>query len=140
MLWHSYPTPLAAIMSAGGRFFSTCYNAQQVYIPGNERKKSMDDENEELRDDIERVRGIDESEADHRIGEFRDIVGRIEDLSAQLAAHNDAVMRRLDAIQGIARDNGADEGEGERGPETEDDDIDDITARDWDDLADELNI
>lgn len=93
----------------------------------------MDDENEELRDDIERVRGIDE-------GEFRDIVGRIEDLSAQLAAHNDAVMRRLDAIQGIASDNGADEGEGERGPETEDDDIDDITARDWDDLADELNI
>ena len=44
----------------------------------------MDDENEELRDDIERVRGIDEGEADHRIGEFRDIVGRIEDLSAQL--------------------------------------------------------
>lgn len=100
----------------------------------------MDDENEELRDDIERVRGIDEDEADHRIGKFRDIVGRIEDLSAQLAAHNDAVMRRLDAIQGIASDNGADEGEGERGPETEDDDIDDITARDWDDLADELNI
>lgn len=100
----------------------------------------MDDENEELRDDIERVRDIDEGEADHRIGEFRDIVGRIEDLSAQLAAHNDAVMRRLDAIQGIASDNGADEGEGERGPETEDDDIDDITARDWDDLADELNI
>jgi len=100
----------------------------------------MDDENEELRDDIERVRGIDEGEADHRIGEFRDIVRRIEDLSAQLVAHNDAVMRRLDAIQGIASDNGADEGEGERGPETEDDDIDDITARDWDDLADELNI
>ena len=62
------------------------------------------------------MRGIDEGEADHRIGEFRDIVGRIEDLSAQLAAHNDAVMRRLDAIQGIASDNGADEGEGERGP------------------------
>lgn len=100
----------------------------------------MDDENKELRDDIERVRGIDEGEADHRIGEFRDIVGLIEDLSAQLAAHNDAVMRRLDAIQGIASDNGADEGEGERGPETEDDDIDDITARDWDDLADELDI
>ena len=73
-------------------------------------------------------------------GEFRDIVGRIEDLSAQLAAHNDAVMRRLDAIQGIASDNGVDEGEGERAPEPEDDDIDDITARDWDDLADELNI
>lgn len=35
----------------------------------------MDNENEELRDDIERVRGIDESEADHRNGEFRDIVG-----------------------------------------------------------------
>ncbi len=100
----------------------------------------MNDENEELRDDIERVRGIDEGEADHRIGEFRDIVERIEDLSAQLAAHNDAVMRRLDAIQGIASDNGADEGEGERGPEPEDDDIDDITARDWDDLVDELNI
>ena len=51
----------------------------------------MDDENDELRDDIERVRGIDEGEAGRRIGEFRDIVGRIEDLSAQLAAHNDAV-------------------------------------------------
>ena len=98
------------------------------------------EENEELRNDIERVRGIDEGEADHRIAEFRDIVGRIEDLSAQLAAHNDAVMRRLDAIQGIASDNGADEGEGERGPEGADDDSDDITARDWDDLADELDI
>ena len=99
----------------------------------------MDDENVGLRDDIERVRGIDEDEADHRIGEFRDIVGRIEDLSAQLAAHNDAVMRRLDAIQGIASDNGADEGEGAPVPDGIDDD-DDITARDWDDLADELNI
>ena len=84
----------------------------------------MDEENEELRDDIE---------------EFRDIVGRIEDLSRQLAEHNDAVMRRLDAIQGIASDNGADEGAGEPREEDSDDD-DDITARDWDDLADELNI
>lgn len=99
----------------------------------------MDEENEELRDDIERVRGIDEGEADHRIEEFRDIVGRIEDLSAQLAAHNDAVMRRLDSIQGIASDNGADEGDGSPVPDDIDDD-DDITARDWDDLADELNI
>lgn len=100
----------------------------------------MDEENEEQRDDIERVRDIDEGEADHRIAEFRDIVGRIEDLSAQLAAYNDAVMRRLDAIQGIASDNGADEGEGERGPEGADDDNDDITARNWEDLADELDI
>lgn len=99
----------------------------------------MDEENEELRDDIERVRGIDEGEADHRIDEFRDIVGRIEDLSRQLAEHNGAVMRRLDAIQGIASDNGADEGAGELREEDSDDD-DDITARDWDDLADELNI
>jgi hypothetical protein len=99
----------------------------------------MDEENEELRDDIERVRGIDEGEADHRIDEFRDIVGRIEDLSRQLAEHNGAVMRRLDAIQGIASDNGADEGAGEPREEDSDDD-DDITARDWDDLADELNI
>ena len=99
----------------------------------------MDDENEELRDDIERVRGIDEGEADHRIGEFRDIVGRIEDLSAQLAAHNDAVMRRLDSMQGIASDNGADEGDGAPTP-AETDEEDDITTRDWDDLADELNI
>lgn len=99
----------------------------------------MDEENEELRDDIERVRGIDEGEADHRIEEFRDIVGRIEDLSRQLAEHNGAVMRRLDAIQGIASDNGADEGAGEPREEDSDDD-DDITARDWDDLADELNI
>lgn len=99
----------------------------------------MDEENEELRDDIERERGIDEGEADHRIDEFRDIVGRIEDLSRQLAEHNGAVMRRLDAIQGIASDNGADEGAGEPREEDSDDD-DDITARDWDDLADELNI
>lgn len=99
----------------------------------------MDEENEELRDDIERVRGIDEGEADHRIDESRDIVGRIEDLSRQLAEHNGAVMRRLDAIQGIASDNGADEGAGEPREEDSDDD-DDITARDWDDLADELNI
>lgn len=99
----------------------------------------MDEENEELRDDIERVRDIDEGEADHRIDEFRDIVGRIEDLSRQLAEHNGAVMRRLDAIQGIASDNGADEGAGEPREEDSDDD-DDITARDWDDLADELNI
>lgn len=99
----------------------------------------MDEENEELRDDIERVRGIDEGEADHRIDEFRDIVGRIEELSRQLAEHNGAVMRRLDAIQGIASDNGADEGAGEPREEDSDDD-DDITARDWDDLADELNI
>lgn len=99
----------------------------------------MDEENEELRDDIERVRGIDEGEADHRIDEFRDIVGRIEDLSRQLAEHNGGVMRRLDAIQGIASDNGADEGAGEPREEDSDDD-DDITARDWDDLADELNI
>lgn len=92
----------------------------------------MGDENEELRDDVERVRGIDV---------FRDIVGRIEDLSRQLAEHNDAVMRRLDAIQGIASDNGADEGDGAPVPDDIDDDDDaDITARDWDDLADELNI
>jgi hypothetical protein len=101
----------------------------------------MDEENEELRDDIERVRDIDEGEADHRIDEFRDIVGRIEGLSRQLAEHNDAVMRRLDAIQGIVSDNGADEGDGAPDPDDiDDDDDDDITARDWDDLADELNI
>lgn len=99
----------------------------------------MNEENEELRDDIERVRGIDEGEADHRIDEFRDIVGRIEDLSRQLAEHNDAVMRRLDAIQGIASDNGADEGDGAPLP-ADIDGNDDISARDWDDLADELNI
>lgn len=99
----------------------------------------MDEENEELRDDIERVRGIDEGEADHRIDEIRDIVGRIEDLSRQLAEHNGAVMRRLDAIQGIASDNGTDEGAPDPVADDTDDD-DDITARDWDDLADELNI
>jgi hypothetical protein len=98
----------------------------------------MDEENEELRD-VERVRGIDEGEADHRIDEFRDIVGRIEDLSRQLAEHNEAVMRRLDAIQGIASDNGADEGAPAVVTDDADDD-DDITVRDWDDLADELNI
>lgn len=98
----------------------------------------MDDENEELRDDIERVRGIDEGEADHRIGEFRDIVGRLDALSRQLADLNDAVMRRLDSLAGIASDNGADEVAGSYTDETEGDD--DITSRDWSELADELNI
>lgn len=99
----------------------------------------MDEENE-IREGVEETRGIEEGETGHRIDEFRDIVRRLDDLSDQLAAHNDAVMARLDSLASIASDNGADEGEGERGPETEDDDIDDITARDWDDLADELNI
>ena len=96
----------------------------------------MDEENE-IREDVEETRGIEEGEADHRIDEFRDIVGRLDALSRQLADHNDAVMRRLDSLAGIASDNGSDEGAGSYTEETDDDDI---TSRDWADLADELNI
>lgn len=96
----------------------------------------MDEENE-LREDVEETRGIEEGETGHRIDEFRDIVRRLDDLSDQLAAHNDAVMARLDSLASIASDNGADEGAGSYTDEVEDDDI---TSRDWDDLADELNI
>lgn len=96
----------------------------------------MDDENE-IREGVEETRGIEEGETDHRIDEFRDIVRRLDDLSDQLAAHNDAVMARLDSLASIASDNGADEGAGSYTDEVEDDDI---TSRDWDDLADELNI
>lgn len=96
----------------------------------------MDDENE-IREDVEETRGIEEGETGRRIDEFRDIVRRLDDLSDQLAAHNDAVMARLDSLASIASDNGADEGAGSYTDEVEDDDI---TSRDWDDLADELNI
>lgn len=96
----------------------------------------MDDENE-IREGVEETRGIEEGETGRRIDEFRDIVRRLDDLSDQLAAHNDAVMARLDSLAGIASDNGADEGAGSYTDEVEDDDI---TSRDWDDLADELNI
>lgn len=96
----------------------------------------MDGENE-LREDVEETRGIEEGETGHRIDEFRDIVRRLDDLSDQLAAHNDAVMARLDSLASIASDNGADEGAGSYTDEVEDDDI---TSRDWNDLADELNI
>lgn len=97
----------------------------------------MDKENE-LREDVEETRGIEEGEADHRIDEFHDIVGRLDALSRQLADLNDAVMRRLDSLAGIASDNGADEIAGSYTDETEGDD--DITSRDWSELADELNI
>lgn len=96
----------------------------------------MDEENE-IREGVEETRGIEEGETDHRIDEFRDIVHRLDDLRDQLAAHNDAVMARLDSLASIASDNGADEGAGSYTDEVEDDDI---TSRDWDDLADELNI
>lgn len=95
------------------------------------------DEEIEIREDVEETRGIEEGETDHRIDEFRDIVRRLDDLSDQLAAHNDAVMARLDTLASIASDNGADEGAGSYTDEVEDDDI---TSCDWDDLADELNI
>lgn len=96
----------------------------------------MDDENE-IREGVEETRGIEEGETGRRIDEFRDIARRLDDLSDQLAAHNDAVMARLDSLAGIASDNGADEGAGSYTDEVEDDDI---TSRDWDDLADELDI
>lgn len=96
----------------------------------------MDDENE-IREGVEETRGIEEGETGHRIDEFRDIVRRLDGLSDQLAALDDAVMARLDSLAGIASDNGADEGAGSYTDEVEDDDI---TSRDWDDLADELNI
>lgn len=95
------------------------------------------DEDNEIREGVEETRGIEEGETGHRIDEFRDIVRRLDDLSDQLAAHNDAVMARLDSLASIASDNGADEGAGSYTDEVEDDDI---TSRDWDDLADELNI
>lgn len=105
----------------------------------------MDEENE-IRDDVEETRGIEENETDHRINEFRDIVRRLDEVmqrvdgvSRQLAEHNDAVMGRLDSMAGIASDNGADEGAGSYRDES-DDEEDDITARDWSELADELNI
>ena len=99
------------------------------------------DEEIEIREGVEETRGIEEGETGHRIDEFRDIVRRLDDLSDQLAAHNDAVMARLDSLAGIASDNGADEGADEgAGSYTDEVEDDDIISRDWDDLADELDI
>lgn len=100
----------------------------------------MDEKNEidDVRKDVEETLDIEEGEADHRIAEFRDLVRRLDDLRDQLRAHNDAVISRLDALTGIASDNGADEGAGAYSDEG--DDEDDITSRDWAELADELNI
>lgn len=96
---------------------------------------------EETREGVERTRGIEEGEADHRIDEFRDIVHRLDDLRDQLRAHNDAVMSRLDSIAGIAVDNGIDETDApeDAAPEAGDDSTD-ITERDWEELADDLDI
>lgn len=103
----------------------------------------MDEENE-VREDVERVRGIEGGEADHRIDEFRDLVRRIEDatreigeLRTQLADHNTAVMQRFDSLTGIAVDNAGSDGSYE---DSRDEVENDITVRDWPELAEELEI
>ena len=71
------------------------------------------DEKNEIREGVEETRGIEEGETGHRIDEFRDIVRRLDDLSDQLAAHNDAVMARLDSLASIASDERRGRGRGQ---------------------------
>ena len=108
----------------------------------------MDEENEELRDDIERVRGIDEGEADHRINEFRDLVRRLENIESGIRDGFARLEERLGTVASIAVDNGVapldsqTASEREQEPtETINPDVDaDFLETSWDDLAEALDI
>lgn len=106
----------------------------------------MDEETlDDIRDDVQRTRGIEEGEADHRIDEFRDLVRRIEGLETMIREGFARVEERVGAAASIAIDNGAapiDTGK------TVNDDIvienDEINTefleKDWDDLAEALTL
>lgn len=117
-----------------------CYNAPSILATGRKVEK-MD---EEILDDVEQTRGIEEGEADRRIDEFRDIVRRMEELRDQLAQHSETVLARLDSLAAIAVDNGggtgvaSDDGAGDyaqfEGVDEE------FLQKDWAQLEDELRL
>ena len=99
---------------------------------------------EEILEDVEQTRGIEEGEADHRIDEFRDIVRRLEELRDQLAQHNETVLARLDSLAAIAVDNGGGTvGASEDGAsdyaQFEGVDVE-FLQKDWNQLEDELRL
>ena len=106
----------------------------------------MDEETlDDIRDDVERTRGIEEGEADHRIDEFRDLVRRIEGLETMIREGFARVEERVGAVTSIAIDNGA--APADAGESVNDDiviDNDEINTefleKDWDDLAEALTL
>lgn len=107
----------------------------------------MDEETlDDIRDDVERTRGIEEGEADHRIDEFRDLVRRLEDLETMIREGFSNLEARVGAAASIAIDNGA--APAEAAGESVNDDIvienDEIDTefleKDWDDLAEALTL
>lgn len=106
----------------------------------------MDEETlDDIRDDVERTRGIEEGEADHRIDEFRDLVRRIEGLETMIREGFARVEERVGAAASIAIDNGA--APADAGKTVNDDEVfdnDEINAefleKDWDDLAEALTL
>lgn len=105
----------------------------------------MDEEQlDNIRDDVQRTRGIEEGEADHRIDEFRDLVRRIEDLETMIREGFARVEERVGAAASIAIDNGAapvDANESMNDDVFDNDEIDtEFLEKDWDDLAEALTI
>lgn len=106
----------------------------------------MDEETlNDIRDDVERTRGIEEGEADHRINEFRDLVRRIEGLETMIREGFARVEERVGAAASIAIDNGA--APADAGATVNDDDVFDndeiyteFLEKDWNDLADALTL
>lgn len=104
----------------------------------------MDEEKlDDIREDVERTRGIEEGEADHRINEFRDLVRRIEGLQTMIREGFARVEERVGAVASIAIDNGAvpvDAGKTVNDDIViENDEIDtEFLEKDWDDLAEAL--
>ena len=103
---------------------------------------------EQLQEDIDRDTGIEENDAEHRIDEFRDIVGRLEGLESIVRAGFATLAERMSAVTSIAVDNGAapmdsqTASEREQVPtETVNPDVDaDFLEASWDDLAEALDI
>lgn len=106
----------------------------------------MDEEQlDDIREDVQRTRGIEEGEADHRIDEFRDLVRRIEGLETMIREGFARVEERVGAAASIAIDNGAapvDAGETVNDDAVFDnDEIDtEFLEKDWDDLAEALTL
>ena len=103
---------------------------------------------EQLQEDIDRDTGIEESEADHRINEFRDLVRRLEHIESGIKEGFARLEERMGTVASIAVDNGAapmdsqTASEREQVPtETVNPDVDaDFLEASWDDLAEALDI
>lgn len=99
---------------------------------------------EEILDKVEETRGIEEEETDHRINEFRDLVGRLDALERLISNGFDRLEGRIGAATSIAIDNGATPANVDAGEVANnypaDSGVDvDFLEKDWDELTDELS-